>query len=494
VAFSHDGRLLATGGSDETVRIWDAESGRLLHTLAGHVDWVANLAFNPDNRFLASGSADGTVRIWNAATGAAVALLTATRDSEDWLIVTPDGLFDGSAVATETLVAWRIGGATYPPERYFDNFRPGLLAALWRGGPDAAGLVPERITPPPAVRILETGGTVSRQARLSVRVRVDGEAAEVSRYHNGARAANQPGAPGAGATYTFDLDLIPGDNELRAVATGPTGVSSNPDSIRIVYDTPAPPKPKLFVLAVGISRYQQPNWNLGFARADAEAMARFFTDRGAKLFDDVSVTELFDEQATRTNIQRALASIGERARPEDVVLTYFAGHGLAVEKTYYLLTHEMRDEVSIEQDVRKFGLSDRAMLDSLRTIKALKKVIILDACESANALDILGRAPPGERAALEMLARAEGLYIIAASTRQQEAIEIPELGHGLLTYALLSGLGAKDDNAIPDVITMHQLLGYVSQKVPELAERYGRSTRQVPVTFHRGMDFPLVLR
>ena len=65
VAFSPDGRWIASGSEDSTVKIWDGRSGELVHTFRGHTGIVTSVAFSPDDRRLISGSRDHTAKVWD---------------------------------------------------------------------------------------------------------------------------------------------------------------------------------------------------------------------------------------------------------------------------------------------------------------------------------------------------------------------------------------------------------------------------------------------
>ncbi len=99
VAFSPDGKRLATGSLDKSAKIWDLDSGKALTTLEGHTKSVQSVAFSPDGKRLATGSADNSAKIWDLDSGKALTTLEGHTNSVTSVAFSPDGkrLATGSA-------------------------------------------------------------------------------------------------------------------------------------------------------------------------------------------------------------------------------------------------------------------------------------------------------------------------------------------------------------------------------------------------------------
>ena len=112
LAFSPDGRTLASASHDQTVRLWDAAAGKETHTCTGHTDEVNAVAFSPGGKVLASASRDKTIRLWDAATGNELATLSGHRKAVACVAFAPDGRTLASASEDETIKLWDVASRT----------------------------------------------------------------------------------------------------------------------------------------------------------------------------------------------------------------------------------------------------------------------------------------------------------------------------------------------------------------------------------------------
>ena len=114
VSFSPDGSTIASGGDDNTVRLWDADTGRHIKTLKGHTEDVLSISFSPDGQTLASGSGslysfspeDNMVRLWDANTGTHIKTLTGYTYAVNSVSFSPDGNTIASGSWDNTVRLW----------------------------------------------------------------------------------------------------------------------------------------------------------------------------------------------------------------------------------------------------------------------------------------------------------------------------------------------------------------------------------------------------
>lgn len=521
ISFSADGKKLAAAGGDNAIHVWDLVEGREQFVLRGHAGTVYDLRFLPDDQELLTGSSDGSLRLWDMKSGAHLATLYAFQDSLNWIVVTPDGLFDGSQGAYQQL-RWRFGSNTFdsaPLELFFNEFYyPGLLTELLDGKrPKSSRSLASIDRRQPQVALALAGReqkteTVDRQVEIKINIRGAslgtpqqrvGGVQDLRLFRNGTLVKRWQGTvipkgQDKAVTLSAKVTLISGENRLVAYAFNDDNIKSADAALVIKGASSLSKRGTLYLLAVGLNEYANTRYNLTFAVPDADVFTTELKRAQTTLnkYENVEVIPLFNGDATKANILAALNGFAglttkpgvktpaalsriKPAQPEDALIIYYAGHGTASKDRFYLLPHDLGyagdpanlTEKSLAQ-ILSHGISDREIEATVEKIDAGRIVLIIDACNSGQALNAEEkRRGPMNTKGLAQLAYEKGMYVLTAAQAYQVAMEAATLGHGFLTFALAEEAlksDAADTSPKDGQVVLKEWLDYAVARVPDI--------------------------
>ena len=518
-AASGDGKIAALPGYDGPIALVDVATGVERGVLRGHTGQIRGLTFSPDGRRLLSYGADRLTILWNVEKAAPIVTIAMAgqkyQAAEELALVTPEGYFMGQRAATRS-IAVRIGMRAYPIGQFDTTLnRPDLVlqrlgqappetVAFYRaaherrlaklGLKEEAGLDYQL----PEVRVVREQMPATTDAeRLTLRVETDERGAPAVGFQvvaNGVPLFGPLGDPGKpdGKAHLLDVLLAAGDNRLEVTAVDARGRESSPDWLNVRREAPAK-KPHLYALMVGVSDYRDPAYKLRYAAKDAKDLLAQLQSGGRIAYAEVHGKALLDGEATRENIAAARAFL-DQAAVDDVVLVFFAGHGLLDTKAgYFFATADME----FEQPASR-GLSFDAMEGLVTGLRARHRLMLVDTCAAgetdedevarrsgavAKGVQVASRgvkrkpaggsassAASGEllltRELFSSLRRGSGATVIGSSSGVEYAFESAKLANGVFTHALLEKL--KNQIAYENQVRVSRLQYDVIEKVTEL--------------------------
>ena len=509
IAADHSGFVL---GTDWSLRSFDARGVQRWRQPVVFA-WAVNVS--EDGRFVVAALGDGTIRWYDAATGSERLALFVHALDKRWVLFTPEGFYQASP-GGDALIGYHLNQGPEREGEFVDAtqlasvfFRPDLISRRLAGDEAAITAAVQSIGDiravlagglPPTVELLspaQANADANGEYELRVRVTPASPGAGVGAlrlFINGAEVQGRGVSPKGGGTVTQRLTLAPGQNTVSLRANrGDDKVAS--DAVVAVVNVPtSQARPVLRVLAVGISQYDDATFRNGvkFASLDAQEMVKSLRAGANGVYREVDIKLLTRREETALpRIDAEIQALVKRARPEDVVVIYLAGHGKAPDgKNYHFIPADFIYD-GPEAFNRGKTLSQERLEVMLKDLGAGKRLLILDTCDSGSATD--SRAGDTEQKdAIARLMRSTGRHILAAASPQGKALENGVQGHGVYTFALLEGLAGKADPNNTGMIEIDALADYVSRRVPELTRPAGYEQR--PMRSAKEQSFPIVRR
>jgi hypothetical protein len=298
--------------------------------------------------------------------------------------------------------------------------------------------------------------------------------ADVKVLLNGVQVGGAAGGPAKGdpqhQRVELEVQLAEGRNILSIIASNEKAMSK-PETRIVNYKSASgagvDSRPALIVLAIGISKYDKPDWKLHFAAADAMDVHKALEQQKSAtkgLFRKVETHLIADEQASRSNILHELKWLSQEGTQGDLRVLFLSGHGGVEGHTYYFYARQHDPEGDPEDN----DIPWTVLMDRLTSAKS-KVALFVDTCHAAA---VTGPQKRGDKPLSQIIKEMKndyyGVITFAAATDEEDSVERPEWGHGAFTKALLEGLQGKADLNGDGVVETTELGTFIVQRVREL--------------------------
>lgn len=367
---------------------------------------------------------------------------------------------------------------------------PVRLSWLWMA--PAVAAVPAAPQPPPQAPAAASEGTTPVTTSASVAasnstkpIATPAPASTPSAASAGHPLADARTAPSSLRPLPLSVLDFP-QSELNRPPAPPTPVDGPPRAAyRLNQAATALRSARLFVLAVGVSKYARREYSLALAAKDAADVDAVFRGNAGRLYSSVESRLLTDERATRAAVLSGLEWLRKSAGPDDTAILFIAGHGVNDARgRYFFLPHD----ADVAQ-LSRTGVGEAEIRSTLAAVRG-RAMLFADTCHSGNVIGT-GLAAGAElgRLANTLSSSETGVIVFSASTGRQESIEAAEWGNGAFTKALLSGLKGQADFRKDGVVTHQGLSYYLGREVVALTRGRQTPVTAVPIGV---VDFPLI--
>lgn len=300
------------------------------------------------------------------------------------------------------------------------------------------------------------------------------------------------------ATENLNVTNVRPDNPVRRGDDAQTQAQT-PNRPQKTADAPNRPEtsssrsrlPSAHILAVGVSKYENSEFNLKYADNDAKEFASVFEKSAKTFFGSVTTQLLINKDATKLNIEKALDEITKTVDESDLVVLFFSAHGLSDDKRFYLCTHNV-DPAQLISTAVKYN----DIVDAVQTLKGrdCRVLLLADTCNSGVLGEALGKKSLADKtlfqAHKDYSTSGAGAVLLASSADGHSSIERDEWQHGAFTKALLDSIADSDTDVDADgVLYLDEIVGAARRRLRKMTD----NKQRLPVSWPSEIqDFPLM--